>query len=194
MNTPITHKEELAWNFAKELHEGQIRKTTGLPYFDEHVAKVNGRVKLYTKDESILIATLLHDTLEDCLEKLGGFVNGYQKIKTIFGKEVADIVVELTTDKDILKTVYDNNKQEYILHKMKNMRSKALTAKLSDRLENLSDGLTDIDGVTRVKYAKQTIYILERLDVRNMCNSVKSLYNDTITKSRNIVSLREQKA
>lgn len=190
MNTPITYLEKKAWDFAKKLHDGQIRKTTGLPYFDEHVAKVNGRVKLYTKDESILIATLLHDVLEDCVDKLGGFISGYNLIKSEFGKEVADIVVELTTDKNILKTTFEGNKSEYLLHKMRNMKNKALVCKLSDRLENLSDAMTDIDGVSRIKYAKQTIFILKHLSVEKRNKTTKQLYNDVLVKSNNIIKFR----
>lgn len=65
-NKPITKLEKKAWKFAENAHKGQTRKFSGLPYFDSHVAKVNGIVKLHTSDESLLCGTLLHDVIEDC--------------------------------------------------------------------------------------------------------------------------------
>jgi (p)ppGpp synthase/HD superfamily hydrolase len=56
--------------------------------------KVNGITKLYTSDENILIAALLHDVLEDCYDNIW---KAMWKLK-LFGKEVADIVLELTSD------------------------------------------------------------------------------------------------
>lgn len=69
-NRPITPNEIRAWNFAKLLHKSQVRKFSGIPYFDAHVQKVNGIVKQYTTDEVTLIAALLHDTIEDCFDDI----------------------------------------------------------------------------------------------------------------------------
>lgn len=91
-NAPITPKEKLAWEFAQRAHKDQVRKFTGLPYFDNHVQKVNGTLKLYTTDEATLIAALLHDVVEDCYENKW---EAYTDIKDLFGKEVADIVWEI---------------------------------------------------------------------------------------------------
>jgi (p)ppGpp synthase/HD superfamily hydrolase len=55
-NAPITPKEKLAWEFAQRAHKDQVRKFTGQSYFDAHVQKVNGTLKLYTTDEVTLIA------------------------------------------------------------------------------------------------------------------------------------------
>ena len=80
-NIPLTHLEKLAWDFAKEKHQDQIRKFLNIPYFDAHVQKVNGLVKMYTQVENILIASLLHDVLEDCFENKW---QGYAVIKKMF--------------------------------------------------------------------------------------------------------------
>ena len=79
-NLPITPREQLAWDFAKAAHAGQVRKFTGLPYFDNHVQKVNGTVKLYTTDEDLLIAALLHDVPEDCFDNIWDIVTVSRKI------------------------------------------------------------------------------------------------------------------
>jgi (p)ppGpp synthase/HD superfamily hydrolase len=64
-------QRKLAWEFSQEKHSGQVRKFVNKPYFDAHVQKVNGIAKLYTSDENILIAALLHDILEDCYDIFG---------------------------------------------------------------------------------------------------------------------------
>ena len=96
-NTPTTPREKQAWDLAKDLHKNQIRKFVGAPYFDAHVQKVNGIVKQYTTDEDLLVASLLHDTLEDCFDDPDV---GYIQLKDQFGKKVADIVKELTSSKE----------------------------------------------------------------------------------------------
>ena len=73
-NRPISHKETKAWEFAQEKHKGQVRKFVNKSYFDAHVQKVNGIVKLYTTDENTLCSALLHDVVEDCYDdKLEGY-------------------------------------------------------------------------------------------------------------------------
>lgn len=117
-NAPITPKEKLAWEFAQRAHKSQVRKFTGQPYFDAHVQKVNGTLKLYTTDEATLIAALLHDVIEDCFENKW---EGYAEIKEIFGKEIADIVLELTSDTDEIKHKWGGSKMDYLIYKMTHM-------------------------------------------------------------------------
>ena len=97
-NSPITPREQLAWDFAKAAHQGQVRKFSGKSYFDAHVQKVNGTVKLYTTDEDLLIAAILHDVPEDCYDSIW---EGYSEIKKLFGKRVADLVMELTSNEAV---------------------------------------------------------------------------------------------
>ena len=138
-NAPITLKEKLAWEFAQRAHKDQVRKFTGLPYFDNHVQKVNGTLKLYTTDEATLIAALLHDVVEDCYEDKW---QAYVDIKDLFGKEVADIVWELTSDEDEMKHKWGGSKVNYLINKMLKMSDKAFTIKLSDRFNNIADAFT----------------------------------------------------
>jgi guanosine-3',5'-bis(diphosphate) 3'-pyrophosphohydrolase len=74
--------------FAKRAHHGQRRKYTGEPYFN-HVQQVATLVRGWGADDVTVTAALLHDVLEDtdC---------SYRDIADEFGKEIADIVVELT--------------------------------------------------------------------------------------------------
>ena len=160
-NRPITPKEKLAWDFAKEAHKGQIRKFINKPYFGAHVVKVNGIVKQYTTDEDLLCAALLHDVIEDCFEDPEV---GYHVIEEEFGKRVADIVMELTSSKEDIDENY-NSKADYLIVKMIHMSDDALVIKLADRLQNISDAFTASERF-RNKYFKETVKIMDELNVQ----------------------------
>lgn len=154
-NAPITKLERIAWDFAEAKHAGQIRKFTNKPYFDGHVQKVNGTLKLYTTDEATLIAALLHDVIEDCYENIW---EGYREIKELFGSEIANLVFELTSDKNEITYKHDGSKTNYLIHKMSNMSNRALTIKLSDRFNNIADAFTASERF-RNSYYNETLKI-----------------------------------
>lgn len=156
-NFPKSNLEVKAWNFAKEKHKDQKRKFIGAPYFDAHVQKVNGIVKMYTSDESILAASLLHDVVEDCYEDKE---LGYKDIEEEFGKEVSDIVRELTSNDDDISIKFSGSKAQYLIHKMLGMSDKALLIKLGDRLQNISDAFTASESF-RNKYYLETKEIID---------------------------------
>lgn len=87
-----------AMAFAADKHRFQKRKdSAGTPYINHpiHVAQIlaeTGRVE----DETLLIAAILHDTIEDTETRPG-------EIKELFGQDVLDIVLEVTDDKSLPK-------------------------------------------------------------------------------------------
>lgn len=185
-NRPISPKEKQAWDFAKELHKSQVRKFIGLPYFDAHVQKVNGIVKQYTRDEDLLIAALLHDTLEDCYEDVDV---GYHEIKELFGLRVANLVKELTSDGDELDFEYSGNKTDYLIDKMINMTDDALIIKLADRLQNISDAFTASEKF-RNKYFAETTSIVREVEKHRTLNKIQNLLIGEIkSKLSNISSI-----
>lgn len=188
-NKPITERESRAWELANELHKTQIRKFTGESYFDAHVQKVNGIVKLYSTDEDTLVASLLHDIFEDCFENKW---DGYCLVKDKFGKEVADIVLELTSDKDVIKYKFDRNKGHYLIDKMLNMSEKALTIKLSDRLQNISDAYTASDKF-RTSYYYETTNIVDALKSKELTKIQDFIFNDIVYKLNNIKQIYKMK-
>ena len=149
---PLTELERKAWKFAQIAHEGVNRKFSGVPYF-EHVRKVFKLVKKVDTRSILGAASLLHDTIEDCPEVT------YEIILQEFGKEVADIVQELTSKEDLLDAM---GKPDYLLDKMATMSDNALTVKLCDRLQNLSDHFSASDKFRR-KYYFETKYIIDSL-------------------------------
>ena len=184
-NRPITPKEKLAWNFAKEAHKGQIRKFINKPYFGAHVVKVNGIVKQYTTDEDILCAALLHDVIEDCFEDPEV---GYHVIEEKFGKRVADIVMELTSSKEDIDDNY-NSKADYLIVKMIHMSDDALVIKLADRLQNISDAFTASERF-RNKYFQETVQIMDELKGHRRYNRIQGLLvNQIKMKLENIGSI-----
>ncbi len=54
-----------AVEFATRAHEGQFRKGTRRPYI-VHPVEVGDIVSTLTKDEEVISAAILHDTIEDC--------------------------------------------------------------------------------------------------------------------------------
>ncbi len=79
---------------ATELHHGQTRRVTGVPYI-VHPYAVGFLLAHFTDDEAIIIAGLLHDVLED--------VPGYTRemLEVEFGPTVAALVLEVTEDNAI---------------------------------------------------------------------------------------------
>ncbi len=78
---------EKAYNFAKEKHEGQFRKS-GEPFF-AHPAEVAYILAELRMDVPTIVAGLLHDTVEDTDAT-------FEEIEREFGKEVAFIVKGVT--------------------------------------------------------------------------------------------------
>lgn len=168
IDTNYSERIQRAKNFARIAHEGQVRKFSGLPYFDEHVIKVYELVVRYGSTEDEQIAALLHDTVED--------VEGitYDQIKDEFGEEPADLVEELTSDDE---KIAEMGKANYLLFKMLNMTDSALKIKLCDRLCNISDLMTAKEKF-RAKYYKETRFIVDGIYERELTETHKTILQD----------------
>ena len=147
----LTDLEKKAWNFANKAHSGVRRKFSGDPYF-EHVRKVFKILKKVDTNEILGTAALLHDVVEDT-----DFT--YDDIKSEFGVKVADLVKELTSINELVSVM---GKPGYLLDKMVTMSDDALTIKLCDRLQNLSDHFSASEKF-RIKYYSETKYIIDNL-------------------------------
>lgn len=78
----------LAYLFAKWAHRKQKRKYTGAPYI-EHPVEVMRLVASVPHSKDMLVASLLHDTVEDCGVS-------YETIRLLFGYQVEQMVWYLT--------------------------------------------------------------------------------------------------
>lgn len=152
LNSDIVLKAKM---FAKTKHKGQMRKLEGLPYFihPKRVAHILYQFKVSSKINELVAAAYLHDTLEDT-------DTTYVELKKYFGKLVADIVTQLTSDKTMISKV---GKAKYLADKMIDMTPYALTLKLADRIDNVNRLRFLSDEKFQTKYLLESKYIMDRL-------------------------------
>jgi guanosine-3',5'-bis(diphosphate) 3'-pyrophosphohydrolase len=124
----------LATKFAAQKHSTQRRKNKdATPYINhpievaEHLARVGG-----IQDEEILVAALLHDTIEDTDTSL-------KEIVRLFGERVASIVNECTDDKSLIQV---ERKRLQIVN-APNKSPEAKCVKIADKTCNLVSILED---------------------------------------------------
>lgn len=116
--------------FAAAKHRDQRRKDIeASPYINHPIA-----LAAILSDEAgvtdigVICAALLHDTIEDT-------ETTFDEIVRHFGPEIADIVMEVTDDKNLEK---DKRKQHQVDHAA-TMSVKAKLVKLADKIANLRD-------------------------------------------------------
>lgn len=80
-----------AARFAVDAHAGMLRKGDAIPYV-LHPFEVASIAATITTDEEVLVAALLHDTVEDADANL-------DRIRELFGDRVAELVGSETEDK-----------------------------------------------------------------------------------------------
>lgn len=156
--------------FATEKHKGQ-KRDDGSDYITHpiRVAKIVDDFKAKNSaNRKILIAgALLHDTIEDTY-------TSYKELSQNFGEVVASLVMELSTAE---YACHYKGKAQYLAEKMEHMTSYALTIKLADRLDNISD-LKGCTKQKKVKTINDTIYILDYLEKqRPLTKSQIALFN-----------------
>jgi (p)ppGpp synthase/HD superfamily hydrolase len=123
-----------AARFARHVHCGQFRKYTNVPYIT-HPERVALRL-MYRPDstEELICAGWLHDTIEDC-------PNVSEKtIASLFGPEVARIVVEVTnTAKKTHPHLNRAARKRMDLGRLAAVSHEAKILKLIDRIDNLNE-------------------------------------------------------
>lgn len=116
--------------FAADKHRNQRRKDVAAsPYINHPIALANVLAnEAGIDDERVLIAAILHDTVEDTETTA-------QELVRHFGQEIADIVLEVTDEKSLLKA---ERKQRQIDH-APTISRRAKLVKLADKICNLRD-------------------------------------------------------
>lgn len=124
------NKIEKAENFAQEKHKGQIRKYTGQPYY-VHCEEVARLVSTVTSNEDMIIAALLHDTIENTN-------TSYQEIKSQFGSIVADYVISLTDTSKLIDGNRENreSRKKIDRDKFESSTLAVKTIKMADLIDN----------------------------------------------------------
>jgi guanosine-3',5'-bis(diphosphate) 3'-pyrophosphohydrolase len=125
-----TAKLLAALKFASKKHASQRRKGPGdVPYINHpiEVAEILSRVAS-VEDAEILMAALLHDTVEDT-------DTTEAEIASLFGDHVAALVMECSDDKSLPKHERKNLQVEHAPHKTPG----AKLIKIADKISNIND-------------------------------------------------------
>lgn len=118
-----------ALHFAAERHSGQRRKGPGAEPYINHLVEVGfllsdvGQVD----DREILIASVLHDTVEDTATSLS-------EIAELFGSRVSQLVQAVTNDKALPKT----ERKRLVLEHLAHAEDAVKLIKLADLCSNIA--------------------------------------------------------
>jgi (p)ppGpp synthase/HD superfamily hydrolase len=124
--TTFSPRLEHAIRLTIELHDGQKRKCGDVPYLS-HLIHVALLVQAHGFSEDVVIAAVLHDTIEDTkytVEDLGAD----------FGPRICAIVLELTENKHL---PWSLRKSGYLKH-VRNGSPEAKAVCCADKIHNLS--------------------------------------------------------
>lgn len=173
ITNPTSRKKiEEAYNFAKEKHKDQFRKS-GEPYI-HHLIEVAYVLAELQCGPSTLIAALLHDVVEDTNASL-------EDIKNLFGDDVAMMVDSLTK---IQRMKLSHKKEEdfvaedhrkIFLGMAKDVR--VILIKLADRLHNMRT-LDSLSSDRQVTLSRETLDVFVPIAHRLGINTIKSELED----------------
>ena len=127
----MSSRLEQALRFAAVGHQGQVRRSSGVPYV-EHVVAVAWILDRAGFDEDVVIAGLLHDLVEDTSQTL-------PDVEQRFGRVVAELVAhcsEVKTDDQGRKRPWIDRKSEH-LAALREAPAGARAIVLADKLHNL---------------------------------------------------------
>jgi len=139
MALTTTDRFAAAMAYAYQVHQGQRRKGTGIPYI-AHILGVAALALEYGADEEEAIAALLHDAAED-----GGGEATLAEIRARFGDIVGDIVLgcsdSLVEDPED-KLPWQERKENYLAHLEHASQSVCLVS-AADKLHNVRSIIRD---------------------------------------------------
>lgn len=125
-----------AFRYAADMHEGQTRKQTAVPYLS-HLMAVTALVLEAGGDEEMAIAALLHDVVEDC-----GGMPRLREVKKLFGSRVARIVEGCTDSFVSPKLPWSVRKNDY-LKRLKGKDAETRLVSACDKLHNVRTVISD---------------------------------------------------
>lgn len=116
--------------FAADKHRNQRRKDAeASPYINHPIALANVLANEGGVDDvTVLCAAVLHDTIEDTETTA-------DELRAHFGSKVAAVVMEVTDDKSLAKTLRKQRQVEHAPH----ISTEAKLVKLADKISNLRD-------------------------------------------------------
>ena len=115
-----------AEDFARQAHDGQVRKGAAQEPYAQHLAEVAMLTRAFGGATQTVAAAWLHDTVEDC-----GIAPA--ELERRFGAAVAALAAELTDDRTLDKAARKRRQVETAPHKS----DQACLIKLADKTSNL---------------------------------------------------------
>jgi GTP pyrophosphokinase len=149
---------EKAFEFGKRIHAHQ-KRDTGAPYFT-HPLIAALLLLPYKPDRTTLVATLLHDTVEDSLEP-----DIREQVRNEFGEEILQLVEGVSKVKKMNKA----EQQQATLQKIFAFAEKdvrIVVIKLADRVHNILTLGGKKNPAKRIKKAKETMGIFVPIAAR----------------------------
>ena len=139
MALTTTERFESAMAYAHQVHKGQRRKGTGIPYI-AHILGVTALAIEYGATEDEAIGALLHDAAED-----GGGEQTLAYVRAQYGDAVADIVLgcsdSLVEDPED-KLPWLERKENYLAH-LENASPSVCLVSAADKLHNVRSIMRD---------------------------------------------------
>ena len=163
LSDPQVRRVRRAYEFARHAHEGQKRRTGH--HYITHPLAVASILAEMRMDHRSIAAALLHDVIEDT-----GATK--QKLETIFGKEITQIVDGVSK----LATIFKTNEQAQAENFQKMAMATAndlrvILVKLADRLHNMRTlGVMPLEKRRRIARETLDLYapIANRLGMHNL--------------------------
>jgi (p)ppGpp synthase/HD superfamily hydrolase len=147
-----------AWNFVSTIHNGQTIPGSDIPYIN-HLGLVAMEAIAAIAHEDInnpnlfILCALLHDSIEDTSIE-------YKDIKDLFGINIANGVLSLTKDKELLSK---NEKMLDSITRIKKQPIEVWMVKLCDRITNLQAPPKHWDKDKIAQYQSEARLILDHL-------------------------------
>lgn len=167
-----------ALEYSKKAHENQFRKS-GLPYII-HPILVASIVSSITNDESMAIAALLHDIVEDTEVSI-------DEIKELFGSDVAHLVegltkIDMIRDSELIPSTSNDRLvvsalsfRKMLLASIEDVR--VLVVKLCDRLHNMLT-LDALPDHKQQRIAEETLVVYGPIAHRLGISFLKNILED----------------
>lgn len=131
-----------ALKLASHLHRDHVRKDKQLTPYISHLVAVAMMLREVTDDEDIIIAGLMHDSLEDVPSYT------YDMLVTDCGKRVADIVSHVTEPLDANKGENEQlpwlTRKEKYLENLRNGGAESALVSTCDKIHNTESFMSDM--------------------------------------------------
>lgn len=164
-----------AVKFAADKHRTQMRKNGVTPYINHPVGVASLLTDAGIDDTATIQAAILHDTIEDTKTTR-------EELEKEFGKEVSDLVMELTDD----KTKSSEARKQYQVDHAPNLSRKAKKVKLTDKIANVMD-IINIPPIgwsakRRTEYLDWAEKVVNGL--RGTDESLEKMFDETLKEGR----------